>query len=105
MVEPSTGVLTPEPHTPTVVAYRPPTPVETPQEDGAWTGTQEDLLESITAWRPLKKVSQEDLDQALGPEVIPLPVTPSETPDPSPVGGEEASLLHAEDPRRSGGVR
>ena len=62
-VEPTTDVLAPEPPAPTVAAYRHPPPVKTPLKDEDWIETQEDMLESITAWRPLKEVSQEDLDQ------------------------------------------
>ena len=49
-----------------VESYRPPPPiVETPQEEGIWTETQHNLMESIQSWKPLKEDSQENLDQTL----------------------------------------
>ena len=75
-------VESPELHVPMVAAYRPPTLVETPPVEEVWTETQDNLLGSLSAWRPLKEVSQEDLDQNLGPEAVPPPGTRSETSTP-----------------------
>ena len=54
--------------------------METPQADEVWTEPQENLLESISSWKPLKEVSQEDLDRTLGPALTQVPVQETETP-------------------------
>ena len=74
----------PEPLTPTAATYRPPSPVETPPTGEVWTETQENLLDSISAWKPLKEVSQEDLDHTLGAE---FPHTHVGNSDSGPFGG------------------
>ena len=61
-----------------VAAYRPPVLLETLLDTDAWVGTQEELLQSLPSWKPLKQVPQADLDQNLGPETITLPVVQSE---------------------------
>ena len=79
-----------------VESYRPPPPiVETPQEVGVWTETQDNLLESLQSWKPLKKVSQEDRDWTLGQAHD--QVASGEVVTPSPTALEEghrgASLI------------
>ena len=61
-----------------VETYRPPPLVETPQVEEGWTETQENLLESIPSWKPLKEVSQEDLDRTLGSVLAQEMETPSQ---------------------------
>ena len=70
----------PEPTATVVETYRPPPPVETLQAEEGWTETQENLMESISSWKPLKEVSQEDLDRTLGPALTQYLVQETETP-------------------------
>ena len=66
LVETATDVSSTDPSAVTV--YKPPLQTGTLLGDAPRVETHEDLLNPLPAWRPLKKVFQEDLDQTLGPE-------------------------------------
>ena len=40
-------------------------PTATPLDPGAWVENEENLLVSFPSWKPLKEVTQEDLNQKL----------------------------------------
>ena len=63
-----------------VESYRPTIPSQTPVYTKAWVETHEELLQSLPSWKPLKEVSQADLDQNLSPEASVVPVVQSENP-------------------------
>ena len=76
-------------------SYRPPPPtaetlVESPQA-GAWLEAQELLMDSLKSWKPLKEVSQVDLDRALGDTQD--PVSDTRLVSPSTISIEKLSLV------------
>ena len=73
-----TGVLfsqtpvlqSPEPVSTAVATYRPSHLWwKLPSVEEGWTETRANILETISSWKPLKEVSQEDLDRTVGVEV------------------------------------